>query len=145
MQHLLCPIYYNLIQNLWKKNATFTSFSPNEFMNSITKMMQDDKEKFTLSKIEDTKYFIIYLLERMHKELKQPLKNKFWIIEPKDKQLNEYDRNNSFIHFLDEFQKETSIISDLFYGFNETTNVCQLCKNLYNSKGQSEPICLPIM
>jgi ubiquitin C-terminal hydrolase len=137
----LCPIYYDLIQNLWKKDATFKSFSPNEFMNSIAEMTQNDQVQFSLYEAGDAKDFIIYLLERMHNELKQPLKNKFWKIEPKDQQLNQYDKNNSFLHFLDEFQNDTSIISDLFYGFNETTNVCQYCKKDFNSKGQNEPIC----
>ena len=115
----LCHIYYDLIQNLWKKNSTFKSFSPNEFMNSIAKMTQNDQVQFSLYEVEDAKDFIIYILERMHNELKQPLKHKFWKIEPKDQPLNQYDKNNAFIHFLDEFQNETSIISDLFYGFNE--------------------------
>ena len=137
----LCSIYYNLIKNLWNKNSTSKSFSPNEFMNSLAKMTQNDQVQFSLYEAGDAKDFIIYILERMHNELKQPLKNKFWKIEPKDQQLNQYDKNNAFIHFLDEFQNETSIISDLFYGFNETTNVCQYCKNFYNSQGQSEPIC----
>ena len=32
-------------------------------------------------------------------------------------------------------------MSDLFFGIYETTLVCQYCKNIYNSKGQIEPIC----
>ena len=136
----LCPIYYNLIKNLWKKNATFKSFSPDEFMNSIGEMTKNDQTKFGLYEAGDAKDFIIYILERMHKELKQPIKNKFWKLGPNDK-LNQYDKNNAFLHFLDEFQQDTSIVSELFYGFNETTNVCQFCKNKYNSNGQIEPIC----
>ena len=136
----LCPIYYNLIKNLWKKNATFKSFSPYEFMNSIGEMTKNDSAKFGLYEAGDAKDFIIYILERMHKELKQPIKNKFWKLGPNDK-LNQYDKNNAFLFFLDEFQQDTSIVSELFYGFNETTNVCQFCKNKYNSNGLIEPIC----
>ena len=136
----LCHIYYNLIKNLWKKNATFKSFSPDEFMNSISEMTKNDQVQFSLYEAGDAKDFIIYILERMHNELKQPVKNKFWKLGPNDK-LNQYDKNNAFLFFLDEFQNDTSIVSDLFYGFNETTNVCQFCKNKYNSNGQIEPIC----
>ena len=136
----LCSIYYNLIKNLWKKNATFKSFSPDEFMNSISEMTKNDQVQFSLYEAGDAKDFIIYILERMHNELKQPVKNKFWKLGPNDK-LNQYDKNNAFLFFLDEFQNDTSIISDLFYGFTETTNVCQFCKNKYNSNGQIEPIC----
>ncbi len=46
-----------------------------------------------------------------------------------------------FFFFFDDFQNDTSLLSDLFYGFNETTNVCQFCKNKYNSNGLIEPIC----
>ena len=135
----LCPIYYNLIKNLWNKNTT-KSFSPNEFMKSIDEMTAKGQAKFILGQAGDAKDFVLYLLETMHKELKQPLKNKFWKIEPKDQQLNQYDKHNTLIHFLDEFQNETSIMSDLFFGIDETTMVCQYCKNIYNSKGQKEPI-----
>ena len=136
----LCPIYYNLIKNLWKKDAPFKSFSPNEFMNSISKMTEKESARFGLYEAGDAKDFIIYILERMHKELKQPIKNKFWKLGPNDK-LNQYDKDNAFLFFLDEFQQNTSIVSELFYGFNETTNVCQFCKDKYNANGEIEPIC----
>ena len=40
-----------------------------------------------------------------------------------------------------EFSKECSILSDLFFGINETTNICLNCKNYYESKKLSYPIC----
>ena len=137
-QNQLCHIYYDLIQNLWKKDAASKSFSPNEFMNSIEKIAKNDKVYFGLYEARDTKNFIMYILERMHNELKQ--EKKIWKIEPKYEQLNKYDKNNTLIHFLVNFQKEISIISYLFYGFNELTNVCQYCKKIYNYMGQSEKI-----
>ena len=133
----LCHIYYDLIQNLWKKDAESKSFSPEKFMNSL-KIAQNDNERFGLYEARDTKNFIMYILERMHNELKQ--EKKIWKIEPKYEQLNKYDKNNTLIHFLVKFQKEISIISYLFYGFNELTNVCQYCKKIYNYMGQSEKI-----
>ena len=133
----LCHIYYDLIQNLWKKDEASKSFSPEKFMNSL-KIAQNDKERFGLYEARDTKNFIMYILERMHNELKQ--EKKIWKIEPKYEQLNKYDKNNTLIHFLVNFQKEISIISYLFYGFNELTNVCQYCKKIYNYMGQSEKI-----
>ena len=136
-QNQLCHIYYDLIQNLWKKDAESKSFSPEKFMNSL-KIAQNDKERFGLYEARDTKNFIMYILERMHNELKQ--EKKIWKIEPKYEQLNKYDKNNTLIHFLVNFQKEISIISYLFYGFNELTNVCQYCKKIYNYMGQSEKI-----
>ena len=138
----LCPIYYDLIQKLWKKNSPAKSFSPDIFMNSIAEMTKNDQVQFSLYEAGDAKDFIIYILERMHNELKKPIKKEKKVGKIDSEQtLNQYDKNNALNFFLDEFQNDTSIISDLFYGFNETTNVCQYCKNSYNSKGQTEPIC----
>ena len=137
-----CPIYYDLIQNLWKKNASFKSFSPETFMNSISEMTKNDQVTFSLYEAGDAKDFIIYILERMHKELKKPVgDNKQLGQNTPEQELNQYDKMNTLNYFMNEFKKETSIISDLFYGFNETTNVCQYCKQYYNSRGQNEPIC----
>ena len=78
----------------------------------------------------------------MHTELKKPLQKKNLIsYQNLDEPLNLYDKNKALIHSISEFQKDTSIISDVFYGFNETTNVCLFCKNNYNTKGMTEPIC----
>ena len=38
-------------------------------------------------------------------------------------------------------KKDCSIISDIFFGFNETTNECLNCKNIYSSQGCNWPIC----
>ena len=131
----LSPVYYELIQNLWDKNKT-TSFSPNNFMNTIEKM----NSLFKLGQAGDSKDFIIFILEQIHKELKEPIKgfdNNINVIEP----LNQYDKNNAFNHFFNEFKKECSIISDIFFGFTETTNICLNCQNIYNSQGMQNPIC----
>ena len=141
-EYQLCPIYYELIKNLWNKNASNKSFSPINFMKTIEKMTKNDTVQFTLNEAGDAKDFIIYILERLHTELKKPVSNKALFNQANpETSLNQYDKKNALIHFISEFQKETSIISDLFYGFNETTNVCQFCKFNYNSKGQVEPIC----
>ena len=44
-------------------------------------------------------------------------------------------------YFFDNFKEQCSIISDLFFGFTETTNECINCKNNYNSQGLNNPIC----
>ena len=129
----LCPIYLDLIQNLWDKNNINTSFSPNQFMSTIEAM----NPLFKKGQAGDSKDFIIFILEQIHKELKKPVKNNIQPNEP----LNQYNKGNAFKHFFYEFQKDVSIISDIFFGFNETTNVCLNCKNNYNSKNMANPIC----
>ena len=88
----------------------------------------------------DSKDFIIFILERMHTELKKPSKemsNEQNNIQP----LNQYDKNNSYYHFCLDFMKDSSVISDNFYGINETTNECLNCKNMYAMNNMNTPIC----
>ncbi len=40
-----------------------------------------------------------------------------------------------------DFKKECSIISDTFFGFNETKNECLNCKNINDMKGLINPVC----
>ena len=131
--HQLSPIFLELIQKLWDINGP-KSFSPNNFMNKINEM----NPLFQKGQAGDSKDFIIFVLEQLHKELKKPInKQNLIVTEP----LNQYDKSNAFNHFFSEFQKECSIISDVFFGFTETTNECLNCKKIYNSKGLMNPIC----
>ena len=130
----LSPVYLKLIKMLWDKNKKGISFSPNEFMETVEKM----NSLFKKGQAGDSKDFIIFILEQIHKELKRPVNSKNQIIvQP----LNQYDRNNAFTYFMNDFQKECSIISDIFFGFTETTNICLYCKNVYSSQGKNYPIC----
>jgi len=129
----LSPAFLELINKLWDDNGN-KSFSPNKFMNIINNM----NPLFKIDQEVDAKDFIIFVLEQLHKELKSSVNmsgNK------NQTPLNQYDKNNVFNHFFNDFQKECSIISDIFFGFTETTNECLYCKNWYNSNGQSNPIC----
>ena len=129
----LSPIFLELIQKLWEINET-KSFSPNNFMNTINNM----NPLFKTGQAGDAKDFIIFVLEQLHKELKQSISINF---QNDNRALNQYDKNNAFNYFFNDFRKETSIISDIFFGFNETTNECLYCKNMYNAQGLNSPIC----
>ncbi len=129
----LSPVFYKLINNLWVINGP-KSYSPYNFMKVINEM----NPLFKKGEPGDSKDFIIFILEQLHKELKKAIND-----GNLDKKaiLNQYDKNNAFNNFFIDFKKECSIISDIFFGFNETTNVCLYCKNNYNSKGLANPIC----
>ena len=130
----LCPVYLDLIEKLWDPKGP-KSFSPKEFRVLVERM----NSLFKQGQAGDSKDFIIFILEQIHKELKRPASKK---IVKAPKALNQYDRINAFNFFLDDFQNEISIISDTFFGFNETTNICLNCKNQYNSFNQmNNPIC----
>jgi len=129
----LSPAFSELINKLWDNNGS-KSFSPNNFMNIINNM----NPLFKTGQAGDAKDFIIFILEQLHKELKSSVN----ISGNKNQTpLNQYDKINAFNHFFNDFQKECSIISDIFFGFTETTNECLYCKTWYNSNGQSNPIC----
>jgi len=129
----LSPVYLELIQKLWDKNGP-KSFSPNAFMNTVNNM----NPLFKTGQAGDAKDFIIFILEQLHKELKKSVQlNNNTNVQP----LNQYDKDNALSFFFNEFKNNCSIISDIFFGFTETTNECLNCKNKYNSQGMNSPIC----
>ena len=132
----LCHAYYELIQSLWKKDASYKSFSPNNFIKTLETIMKKEQNQIiTPNGPKDTKDFIIFILETIHNELKKPLEKKISIkYSDSENELNSYDQKSVIKQFFDKFQNETSIISDIFFGFNELTNTCQFCKN----NGQKE-------
>ena len=129
----LSPVYFELLENLWNKEGE-SYYAPYNFMNRINDM----NPLFKKGEAGDAKDFIIYILEQMHKELKKPLNlNNV----NQNLTINQYDQNITLMNFFNEFSKETSILSDLFFGFNETTNICSNCKFIYNSQNKPNPIC----
>ena len=119
--------YYELIQNLWPTKEISSSFSPNSLMKKIEK-----NNTIELDQPGAYKEFIIFILNKIHNELKKRVKLK----ENIKKQLN--DKNNAFIHYLYNFAEETSIISDVFSGHIRTTNICSYCPKLCYSKSQKQ-------
>jgi len=128
----LSPSYLQLTRMLWDKNKKGSSFSPYDFIENIEKM----NPSFKNEQKSDSKDFIIFILEQIHLELKRQNNFQKYSIP-----LNQYDRKNAFINFMNDFLKECSIISDTFFGIIETTNICLYCKNFYSSKGINYPIC----
>ena len=91
---------------------------------------------FKLGEAGDSKDFIIYILDQLHQELKKPIKS-----QTKTPELNQYDKENAFQYFQNAFQNERSIISELFFGVHESTNICLNCKQNYKNKKLNNPIC----
>ena len=133
LDNQLTPFYYELINKLWNKTSETKSVSPLNFVQKLNEM----NPLFKLGEAGDSKDFIIFILEQIHRELKKRLNINNKPLDP----LNQYDKANSFDHFFNEFKSDVSIISDVFYGIHETTNVCLNCKANYNSRNQNNPIC----
>ena len=127
----LSPAYLELITKLWDKNGP-KSFSPYNFMGTVEKM----NPLFKKGQAGDSKDFIIFILEQLHKELKITNYN-----NNNNMPLNQYDKQSSQNYFFNDFNKESSVISQNFFGFNETTTECLYCKNVSFSQGTSTPIC----
>ena len=128
----LSPSYLQLTRMLWDKNRKGISFSPNNFLETIEKM----NPMFKNGQKNDFIDFIIFIIEQIHRELKRPINFEKYSVP-----LNQYDRKNAFSNFMNGFQKECSVISDIFFGIIETTNICLYCKNFYNNIGVNYPIC----
>ena len=129
----LTPVYLELVKNLWDKNNSKGYVEPKKFMKTVEEM----NPLFKLGQPGDSKDFIIFVLEQFHNELKKENKNN----NDDDYSVNQYDKNNAFNYFIEDFSKQTSIISDIFYGIIETNNICLYCKNKYESQGKPYPIC----
>jgi ubiquitin C-terminal hydrolase len=133
LDNQLTPFYYELINKLWNKTSETKSVSPLNFVKKLNEM----NPLFKLGEAGDSKDFVIYILEQIHRELSKTLKLNDKIPET----LNQYDKKNAFDNFFYEFKTQVSIISDIFFGINETTSVCLNCKANYNARNQNNPIC----
>ncbi len=127
----LSPYYLELIENLWDKKDKI-SYPPNNFRKIVEQMNPLFKE----GQPGDSKDFIVFIIDQMHRELKD-IKE---IDEPKPN-LNQYDKENAFNYFNNDFKNDCSVISETFYGLLENTNICQNCKITFNKQGLNSPIC----
>ena len=123
----ISPLYYELIQNLWATNKS-NAYNPYNFMKKIKEM----NPLIISEQIDDSKELIIFILNQLHKELKKNL-NAYDINAPS----NQYNNNNNtFNNFFKNFKENCSIISDIFFGVNQTIN----CINNYNSPNLFGPV-----
>ena len=131
----LSPVYLSLLQELWKKNKYKGYVNPQKFMKTIEEM----NSLFKLGQPGDSKDFIIFILEQFHRELKKGVNSNN--TNNNNIKINQYEQQTTLINFIEEFKKDTSIISDVFYGILETNNICLYCKQFYSGQGKNFPIC----
>ena len=121
----LSPLYYELIQNLWATNKS-NAYNPYNFIKKINEM----NPLIISGQIDDSKELIIFILDQLHKELKKNL-----VDNDINVPFNQYN-NNTFKNFFKNFKENCSIISDIFFGVNQTIN----CINNYNSPNLFGPV-----
>ena len=130
----LSPVYLELVKNLWNKNNIKGFYQPKKFMETIEEM----NPLFKLGQAGDSKDFILFIFEQFHKELTIKKNNNSSDNNPV---INQYDQKTAFKFFLEDFKNKTSIISDIFYGIQETNNICLNCKKFFSRQGKEYPIC----
>ena len=130
----LSPVYLELLKKLWDKNNIQGFFLPFKFKETVEII----RPLFKPGPDGDTEHFIRFLLDRFHNELKTVITNNN--IENNNYKVNQYDQQNSLLFSLKEISKETSIISDIFFGIEEITWKCLFCKEKYSKKGRPIPI-----
>ena len=124
--------YNSLIHELWSKENSGKTFWPNTFMLEVYEMSKIYGLPYESNDPNDIHYFIVFILEQMHRELKSS-KNRN--NKQKDIQYDQYDQNN-IIKYIDDFKEESSIISNLFFGFKETIEECLNCNNKADSENK---------
>jgi len=132
----LSPAFLELIQKLWDKNGE-KAYSPNKFMDIVAKM----NPLFRQGQAGDSKDFILFILQRLHKELKKIVNSEIESSPKKKDPLDQYDKNIAFNEFYADYKDNSSIISDIFFGFLETTNECLKCKKYSDLQGVNNPTC----
>ncbi len=110
--------------------------------NKFYKIVETLNPLFKEGQAGDSKDFLIFILEQLHKILKKPAKIYENFKNPGG--FNQYDRNNALNFFMSDFTKETSVISDDFFLFNETTNICQNKWCPTNLDGNNQPRSMPL-
>ena len=126
IKYPLSYAYYTVISNLFPLQPTENRFKPTFFRNTIAKL----NNLFLDMKANDSKDLLLFILERLHEELKKnnnsDNNNIYNIIN-----IPNNDRGKKFKLFLQNFKKEdTSVISHYFFGVNESLIKCQNCNNI---------------
>ena len=85
----------------------------------------------------DLKDFIIFILERLHEELKHVRESN---ASDNYSLQDRYDAKKAFNNFVENFKGQSSIIADIFFGINESRLICLNCKNNYSKEGKEYPI-----
>ena len=117
-KYKLTNAYLIVLINLWQ-NINIQSYAPHNFKQVISDM----NPLFQGVQANDSKDLIIFLLENMHNELNVPINN-----QQNNDMINQFNFNEALKTFKNFFiNNYRSVISNLFYGFFDSTMVCKKC------------------
>jgi len=117
--------FAEVLKNLWVKLEQ-RFYAPENFKIVIS----EGNPLFKGIAANDPKDLVIFLLQTMHKELNNPPENK--VIN--NKIPNENNLIEVFNYFFNDYNNENkSIISEEFYGYINSSTICDLCKYEINN------------
>ena len=118
--------YMRLVKELYNKDGQI-EYAPHSFKNLLGKK----NSLFEGIAANDSKDLILFLIEELAKELKLPGKTNFF--GSNNGIIDQTNEKSTFLGAVKEFEKERSIIKDIFYFMGKTESTCQNCKStLYN-------------
>ena len=132
--------YKELIDNLWKGKPK-VPYSPHKFKDILGKLNSLFKDE----NAGDSKDLACFLIMQLHTELNNIdsniNKNKNNFISQENIIVNPYDKNQVFQYFFNDFCiSHNSIITQYFYGVNQSMFECQNCKMNNIQRRINEPL-----
>ena len=118
--------FAEVLKHLWDENSSQKYYAPEHFKQVISEM----NPLFKGIAANDSKDLIIFMLEKMHKELNTKQGNN--IIN--NQEPNPCDFNAVYLDFINDYQsKNDSIITQEFYGYNNIISSCSKCTNIIHN------------
>ena len=125
-QHPLTIVYSQLLFEFQTTNKTY--IAPTNFKKTLEVL----NPLFQGNQASDAKDFIFFIIERLHQELKPPdnPQNDFGQIDFFQQEMQARNQMLTLNNFLNELRtKNTSIVSETFYGITRSIMRCERCKN----------------
>ena len=118
--------YTNLLYEFKTTNLSY--LNPQKFKLVVEQL----NPLFQGSQASDSKDFIFFIIERLHQELKPPdlPENNFASFNIEQQELEAQNEILTLQKFINEFNMNASIISDIFYGITRSIMECSGCKKI---------------
>ena len=118
--------YTNLLYEFKTTNLSY--LNPQKFKLVVEQL----NPQFQGSQASDSKDFLFFIIERLHQELKPPEvpESNFASFNIEQQELEAQNEILTLQKFLNEFNMNASIISDIFYGITRSIMECEGCKKI---------------
>ena len=131
--------FQNLLNNLYYSKDNYVSLS--EFKNNFSKKYNIFEGRHD----SDSTYFLIYLLQYLHKAFNHPIEKEIFLYEYRNLEFEDSE-NEQLKKFLIKYEsKNNSFIIDLFYGYQMNKTFCSGCHKSQISFQSFNMIDLPLI